>query len=87
MKTFTEEEVVALLLKERERCLKICDDHSWWFERRIKSFNESLKRQYEEGKDACRRIKNCVSESSSLDMKPYKTNEEKIREHYKLTQK
>lgn len=83
MKTYTSEEVVDLILKERNRCRKICDDHTHWFDRRINTFSPTLKKMYEEGKDACRRIKNCVSDSSVLDFEP-KTDEEKIKEKYNL---
>ena len=81
--TYTKEEVVDLILQERNRCRDICDGHSEWFKRRIREFHSSLKRIYEEGDDACRRIKNNISESSPLDFEP-KSDEDKIKELYKL---
>ena len=77
------EELIDLILQERNRCREICDDHSWWFERRIKEFHSSLKKRYEEGKEASRRIKNCISDVSPLDINN-KTDIDKIKEMYEL---
>ena len=82
-KTYSGEEVIDFILQERNRCRQICDDHVWWFERRIKEFHSSLKNRYEEGKDASRRIRNCISDSTPLYFEP-KSDKEKIKEHYKL---
>lgn len=83
MKTFTTEEVAELILQERNRCREICDDHTHWFQRRIDTFSPTLKKIYEEGKDACRRVKICISESSVLDFEP-DSDIDKIKKLYKL---
>lgn len=81
--TYTKQEVIDFILQERNRCREICDGHSSWFERRIKEFAPSLRKIYEEGLDACRRIRNDVSDACVLDIDP-KSDEEKIKEKYKL---
>lgn len=80
-KSYTEEEVIDLILQERNRCRKICDDHTGWFQRRIEGFTEALKPIYEEGKDACRRIRICISQVSVLDSGE-KTDQQKIKDLY-----
>jgi len=83
MKTYTTDEVVALILEERNRCREICDSHSGWFQRRIDSFGPHTKKIYEEGKDACRRIRISISELSVLDTEE-DSDEDKIRSRYNL---
>jgi hypothetical protein len=82
--TYTAEEVVDLILQERNRCRDICDSHSEWFQRRIREFHSSLERMYKEGDDACRRIRNNISESSALDFGEPVSDEDKIKKLYKL---
>ena len=83
MKQYTQEEVINLILQERNRCREICDGHSNWFQVRIDTFHPSVKRTFEEGKDACRKIRNGISQASSLDIS-YKPDKEKIKELYNL---
>ncbi len=83
VKKHTEEIVIDFILQERNRCRDICDSHSGWFERRIREFPQGLRKIYEEGKDACRRIRIGISDVSPLDI-DNKTDQEKIKKEYDL---
>ncbi len=82
-KSYTTKDVINFILKERNKVRAICDSHTEWFETRIKTFHKSLKNRYEEGKDACRRIRNSVGGRSVLDVEVL-TDEQIIKKEYNL---
>ncbi len=86
MKTYTEEEVIALLVEERERAMKICqeyqDDHlqTYWEKRAAGNDWAFVNKDISE---TCRLIKLAVSELSGLSHAVGETIEKKITKNLK----